>query len=96
MNSRSVVVLLGLGALLLVGLLLRLAPIAAAAQTPGTSEAGRYSLVCAGASQYFLDTKTGQIWTYVSLEEGKDKSIREVKPHWVQTDSPVSPPQPAQ
>lgn len=94
MNSRAVVVLLGLCTLLLAGLLLRLTPGPAAAQTPAASETGRYSLVCTGNSQYFLDTRTGQIWTYVSLEVGRDKIIQDVKPHWVQTDSPVSHPQP--
>lgn len=91
MRNRIILSLAGLCILLLAGLSLRPLLIPATAQTPTTSEVGRYSLTFGLGTEYFTDTKTGQIWVYEPIfRDTKDGPSSVVGMHWVETGSPVS------
>ena len=91
MKNRVTISLLGICALLLLGLLLRpwLAP--AIAQAAGAPEVGRYSVAFNAGVEYFTDTKTGRVWANEPIfRDTKDGPGSVVGMHWVETGSPVS------
>lgn len=94
MKDRMTVSLLGLCALLLAGLLLRLSLPTAAAQAPVSAAAGRYRFGFGAGAYYFVDTQTGQVWMQETVEQRVNGEDRVVGEHWVEADTPVSHPKP--
>ena len=88
MKIRIVLVLC---ALLVTDLSLRMLLVPAVAQTPVPPEVGRYTLAFNTGREYFMDTKTGQIWANEPIfRDTKDGPGSLVGMHWVETGSPVS------